>query len=58
MSDETTAFDAAADRVRGGASAADEAAALLAQLTDAEKLGLLDGDEPFWAGFRRMIEEG
>jgi beta-glucosidase len=56
--DEITAFDAAADRVRRGASAADEAAALLAQLTDTEKLGLLDGDEPFWAGFRRMIEEG
>ena len=51
--DESTAFAAAADRVRSGASAADEAVALLAQMTDAEKLGLLDGDEPFWPGFRR-----
>ncbi|HEV7623426.1 MAG TPA: glycoside hydrolase family 3 C-terminal domain-containing protein [Amnibacterium sp.] len=58
MSDDTTAFDAAADRVRSGASADDEAKALLGRLTEQEKLGLLDGDEPFWAGFRRMIEEG
>ncbi|MGN6743577.1 MAG: glycoside hydrolase family 3 protein, partial [Amnibacterium sp.] len=58
MSDAPTAFDAAADRVRAGASAAEEARRLLAELTDAERLGLLDGDEPFWVGFRRMMEEG
>ncbi len=58
MSDDSTAFDAAADRVRAGASADEEATALLNRLTEQERLGLLDGDEPFWAGFRRMIEEG
>ncbi|WP_297344462.1 beta-glucosidase [Amnibacterium sp.] len=58
MSDDTTAFDAAAARVRAGASADDEAKVLLGRMSEQEKLGLLDGDEPFWAGFRRMIEEG
>lgn len=44
--------------MRAGAAARGEAAALAAHLTAAEKLGLLDGDEPFWPGFRRMVEGG
>ncbi|RIX30674.1 beta-glucosidase family protein [Amnibacterium setariae] len=53
-----TAFDEAVARVRDGGDAAREARALLEQLTDEERLGLLDGDEPFWRGMRVMVEEG
>ncbi|MDQ1512547.1 MAG: beta-glucosidase [Microbacteriaceae bacterium] len=51
-------FEDAAQRVRGGGDAQEEASRLAGLLTEDEKLGLLDGDEPFWAGFRRMVEEG
>ena len=31
------------------------AAVLLKQMTEAERLSLLDGDEPFWPGLPNMI---
>jgi len=48
------AFDAAVDNVRAGADAAEIAAGLYEQLTDDERLGLLDGDTPFWPGLVEM----
>ncbi|MGV8849757.1 MAG: glycoside hydrolase family 3 protein [Propionibacteriaceae bacterium] len=50
-----TAFDKAVDRVRGGESAAEVAEELYGQLTDDERLGLLDGDTPFWPGMVEMV---
>ncbi len=50
-----TAFRAAVDRVRAGAEAAEVAAELCGQLTDDERLGLLDGDSPFWEGLAEMM---
>ncbi|QGQ20474.1 family 3 glycosyl hydrolase [Cellulomonas sp. JZ18] len=52
----TTAFAAAVERVRAGAAPADEAAALYAQLDETERLGLLDGDQPFWEGMAEMSQ--
>ncbi|QHC72679.1 glycoside hydrolase family 3 C-terminal domain-containing protein [Rathayibacter sp. VKM Ac-2805] len=51
-----TLFDDAVERVRGGRAAQAEAAALLAQLTAEEKLGLLDGDDDFWPGMGEMAQ--
>jgi len=48
------AFNAAVDNVRAGADAAEIAAGLYEQLTDDERLGLLDGDTPFWPGLVEM----
>lgn len=56
--DDRGAFERAAEAVRGGASPEVEAAALHARLTDDERLGLLDGDTPFWVGLRSMLVEG
>ena len=53
-----SAFDEAVARVRDGGDAAQEARALVGLLTDEERLGLLDGDEPFWRGMRTMVTEG
>jgi beta-glucosidase len=53
-----TAYEQAVAAVRGGADAVDEARRLLAACTDAEKLGLLDGDEPFWPGMPHMMGVG
>ncbi len=51
-------FARAVDEVRRG-SAPDEAAGrLLALLTPQERLGLLDGDQPFWPGMLQMMGEG
>ncbi|HVN12595.1 MAG TPA: glycoside hydrolase family 3 C-terminal domain-containing protein [Kineosporiaceae bacterium] len=44
--------------VRAGAAPAEAADGLLARMTDAEKLGLLDGDEPFWPGMAQMMGVG
>ena len=55
---DATAFEAAVARVRGGASVQDEARELLDLLTDGERLGLLDGDTPFWPGILEMMAEG
>lgn len=51
-----TLFDDAVERVRAGRAAQAEAAALLAQLTAEEKLGLLDGDDDFWPGMGEMAQ--
>jgi beta-glucosidase len=53
-----TPFDGAVAAVRSGTAPAVAAAELLARLEPAERLGLLDGDEPFWPGMRRMMGEG
>lgn len=53
-----TPFDEAAQRVREGAVAAEEAAALIARLETDELLGLLDGDVPFWSGLTDMTGGG
>lgn len=61
MSDDATtptAFDDAVQRVRDGADAVDEARGLYAALDDAERLGLLDGDTPFWPGMAEIMFEG
>ena len=46
----TTSFAAAAARVRDGADPHEEARALVAQMTPAERLECLDGDTEFWEG--------
>jgi beta-glucosidase len=51
-------FDVAVDAVRGGAPALDQAALLYDRLTDDERLGLLDGDEPFWELAPEMLVDG
>ena len=53
-----TAFATAVTRVRSGVDADAAAARLYAQLTDEERLGLLDGDTPFWPGMREMTLVG
>jgi beta-glucosidase len=55
---EATVFDRAVAAVRAGAAAEDEALALHDLLTDDERLGLLDGDTPFWPGLRSMLRDG
>lgn len=51
-----TRFDALARRVRAGVQTpADAAAELVAQLTDRERLRLLDGDAPVWPGLLAMV---
>jgi beta-glucosidase len=52
------AFEAAVAAVRDGASATDEAKKLYDQLTDDERLGLLDGDLSFWQGMAEMMQAG
>lgn len=49
-----SAFDAAVAAVRAGADPVGEAAKLYGELTETERLGLLDGDTPFWAGLAEM----
>lgn len=52
-------FDISVARVRTGqVKAVDAAAGLLSRLTAEEKLGLLDGDQPFWRGISRMVASG
>ncbi len=52
------AFERAVDAVRSGATPADAAAGLYARLSEGERLGLLDGDTPFWPGMDAMVNEG
>ena len=54
----STAFDEAVESVRAGGSPKQQAVVLYQQLTDEERLGLLDGDTPFWPGLRTMLVEG
>ncbi len=53
-----TTFDEARAVVANGASAHDAAAALVATLTEHEKLWCLDGDAPTWAGLKFLSEDG
>ena len=54
----TKPFDEAAARVRAGANHHDEARQLVSQMTLEEKLGCLDGDQPFWEGLIDAIGGG
>lgn len=56
--DDDTAFDEAVQAVRSGASPESQAKALYDQLSEGERLGLLDGDMPFWEGMAEMRREG
>lgn len=58
MSTMTTPFARACARVEAGADHHGEAAALVAEMTLAEKLGCLDGDTPFWPGIADMTTGG
>ncbi|HEY0187773.1 MAG TPA: glycoside hydrolase family 3 C-terminal domain-containing protein [Cellulomonas sp.] len=54
----STPFHAAVQAVRDGATPEEQAAKLYQELTDAEQLWLLDGDDPFWVGQAVMMSEG
>jgi len=54
----TTPFEAAARRVRDGADHHEEAAALVAAMTEDERLWCLDGDTEFWAGLGDLVSGG
>lgn len=54
----TSMFAKAADRVERGGDHRAEAAALVAEMTLAEKLDCLDGDTPFWPGLIDMTAGG
>jgi beta-glucosidase len=51
-------FDDAVGLARLGVSITDLAHQLCERLTEAERLGLLDGDQPFWSGLASMMNEG
>jgi beta-glucosidase len=51
-------FDEALTRVRAGAAPEQAAQTLLGQLNTAEKLGLLDGDAPFWPAMFDIVRNG
>jgi beta-glucosidase len=51
-------FERAVEAVRRGSSPAAEAALLYAELTETERLGLLDGDESIWAGLGSIAKFG
>ena len=53
-----TTFAQAVEAVRGGADPDQRAAGLLEQMTEGERLSLLDGDEPFWPGMANMMRIG
>ncbi|MFL6129731.1 MAG: glycoside hydrolase family 3 C-terminal domain-containing protein [Mycobacteriales bacterium] len=53
-----TPFEEAVAAARAGKDPEEAARGLFAQLTQGERLGLLDGDQDFWPGIREMIEEG
>lgn len=52
------AFDVAVEAVRAGADSVAEAGELYNQLSDSERLGLLDGDTPFWELAPDMLAGG
>lgn len=52
------AYQVAVEAVRSGASPTDQARDLYHQLTDDERLWLLDGDTPFWEGTQVMMAGG
>jgi beta-glucosidase len=51
-------FDDARDAVQHGASPQEAATALVANLTEYEKLWCLDGDAPTWAGLKFLADDG
>ncbi len=53
-----TSFDDAAERVAAGADARAEADRLVAMMTLEEKLGCLDGEQPFWPGIADLMGGG
>jgi beta-glucosidase len=53
-----TAFDLAVASVRGGQEPEAAAKGLYDQLTEDERLSLLDGDTEFWAGLREFMQVG
>ena len=53
-----TPFDQAVEAVRSGATPESQAKKLYDQLTEDERLGLLDGDMPFWQGMAEMQTVG
>jgi beta-glucosidase len=53
-----TSFTDAIEAVRAGADPDETAQTLLELLTPEERLGLLDGDEPFWPGMPDMMGKG
>jgi beta-glucosidase len=58
MTTPPTAFSSSVDRIRGGEPIELVADELLGRLTPDEKLNLLDGDVPFWAGLADMHTRG
>ncbi|UUU28473.1 fibronectin type III-like domain-contianing protein [Streptomyces sp. CA-210063] len=55
---DSTAFSTAVAAVRVGTSPDEAAEELLERLSLEERLGLLDGDLPFWQGLAEMMAEG
>jgi len=53
-----TTFDDAREAVRQGVPIAEAARALVATLTEHERLGCLDGDAPTWAGLHFLNDDG
>ena len=51
-------YEEAVAAVAGGADPRAEAAALVAAMTEDERLGCLDGDLPFWAGLTHLGQGG
>jgi beta-glucosidase len=54
----STAFDQAVQALRDGVDELTTATGLLAQVTPVERLGMLDGDQEFWAGLLGFYEVG
>lgn len=53
-----TPWNEAVEAIQGGAAAADEAGILVAQMTEDERLGCLQGSLPFWAGLTDLGQGG
>src|ERR1700694_5606077 len=58
FSSSSSAFSRSVERLRSGERLERLVEELLAELTPAEKLGLLDGDLPFWDGLADMLGDG
>src|SRR6202165_3291880 len=58
FSSSSSAFSRSVERRRSGERLELLVEELLAELTPAEKLGLLDGDLPFWDGLADMLGDG
>ena len=58
LNENPLAFAEAIDAVRNGDSPERQADLLYARLDDGERLGLLDGDTPFWPGLSSILDDG